>query len=273
MDDTRRRFFKLAGGALVLAAGGSIVGKAVAQDTEIPVATPAPTPAPTPTPEPPPIKKGESLKGKKWGMVIDLTKGPKSWAACQDACHSIHNVPDFGNKKDEIKWIWDAPFEGSFPLLAHEYTPHKLEENPALVLCNHCENPPCVRACPTQATFKREDGIVLMDFHRCIGCRFCVSACPYGARSLNFRDPGEFIKKVNEKFPTRMRGVVEKCNFCAERLAQGQVPACVKAAKNDALIFGDLNDPKSKIRRVLRERFTITRKNSLGTKPKVFYIV
>ncbi len=95
------------------------------------------------------------------------------------------------------------------------------------VFCNHCENPPCVRVCPTKATFQRADGIVMMDYHRCIGCRLCMAACPYGARSMNYRDPRPFIAKINPDFPTRTKGVVEKCNFCEERLAKGMLPACV----------------------------------------------
>jgi molybdopterin-containing oxidoreductase family iron-sulfur binding subunit len=111
-----------------------------------------------------------------------------------------------------------------------------------------------------------------MDFHRCIGCRFCMAACPYGARSFNFRDPEPFIKETNKEFPRRMRGVVEKCNFCAERLAVGKLPACVEAS-NGILIFGDLDDPESEVRRALKENFTIRRKQSLGTGPSVYYIV
>jgi molybdopterin-containing oxidoreductase family iron-sulfur binding subunit len=149
----------------------------------------------------------------------------------------------------------------------------KLEHAPLMVLCNHCENPPCVRACPTNATFKREsDGIVLMDFHRCIGCRFCMAACPFGARSFNYRDPRPFIAEVNKKFPTRMKGVVEKCNFCAERLAIGQLPACVEASEGK-LTFGDLYDPESEVRELIRTNYTIRRKQSLGTEPAVYYIV
>jgi len=142
------------------------------------------------------------------------------------------------------------------------------------VLCNHCENPPCVRACPTQATFKREDGIVMMDFHRCIGCRFCMAACPFGARSFNFRDPRPFIKPEEyvTEFPTRMKGVVEKCNFCNERLAVGLQPACVEAS-NGAIVFGDLNNPESEVRALLKENYTIRRKQELGTEPAVYYIV
>jgi molybdopterin-containing oxidoreductase family iron-sulfur binding subunit len=111
-----------------------------------------------------------------------------------------------------------------------------------------------------------------MDFHRCIGCRFCMAACPFGARSFNYRDPRPFIAKVNKKFPTRMKGVVEKCNFCAERLAEGLIPACVEAS-NRALTFGDLYDPKSEVRELIRTNYTIRRKQSLGTEPSVYYIV
>jgi molybdopterin-containing oxidoreductase family iron-sulfur binding subunit len=112
----------------------------------------------------------------------------------------------------------------------------------------------------------------MMDFHRCIGCRFCMVACPYGSRSFNFRDPRPFIEDINKEFPTRMKGVVEKCNFCAERLAVGKMPACVEAS-NGAIIFGDLKDPHSEVRKVLHNNFTIRRKQNLGTEPCVYYIV
>ena len=185
-------------------------------------------------------------------------------------------MPDFGadNKKDEIKWVWKDTYEHVFPEHSHYKRNDRLHDMPILTLCNHCDNPPCVRACPTKATFKNEDGVVLMDFHRCIGCRFCMAACPYGARSFNWRDPRPFIKHENPEFPTRMRGVVEKCNLCAERLAIGKIPACVEATGNTkAMIFGDLNDPNSEISRVLRSQFTIQRKPALGTNPSVFYII
>ncbi|MEE4242288.1 MAG: 4Fe-4S dicluster domain-containing protein, partial [Desulfopila sp.] len=143
-----------------------------------------------------------------------------------------------------------------------------------LVLCNHCDNPPCVRVCPTKATFKLPNGIVAMDYHRCIGCRFCMMGCPYGARSFNWFDPRDKIKAYNPDFATRTRGVVEKCNFCGERLALGQEPACVEALKESgALVFGDLNDPHSEIRQLLDKEHTIQRKPTLGTQPSIFYIV
>ena len=222
------------------------------------------------------IKEGDNvLKARQWAMVID-TRKLKSEADLEpliDVCHKIHNVPELQNKNHEIKWIWGTHYHNAFPGKAAQFLAEEVEHRPFLVLCNHCENPPCVRACPTQATWKREnDGIVFMDFHRCIGCRFCMAACPFGARSFNYRDPRPFIQETNKLFPTRMKGVVEKCNFCAERLAVGQIPACVEVS-NGALAFGDLYDPASKVRELIRTHFTIRRKQILGTEPCVYYIV
>lgn len=215
------------------------------------------------------------LAAKRWGMFIDMDKvrSEEDIKRIIHACHSIHNVPDMGNPKDEIKWIWTEKFGHAFPEQEDKYLSEKYEHRPFLVLCNHCENPPCVRVCPTKATFKRkEDGLVLMDYHRCIGCRFCMAACPYGARSFNYKDPRPFIKEVNPKFPTRMIGVVEKCTFCSERLDKGLPPACAEAS-NGAIVFGDLNNPDSEIRRLLRENYTIRRKPELGTRPGLYYKV
>jgi molybdopterin-containing oxidoreductase family iron-sulfur binding subunit len=221
------------------------------------------------------IRKGpNALKAKQWAMVID-TREIHSAADLEpliEVCHSIHNVPYLENKNHEIKWIWETEYHHAFPFVASRFTDERLHHAPFMVLCNHCENPPCVRACPTKATWKRPDGIVLMDFHRCIGCRFCMAACPFGARSFNFRDPRPFIAEVNKKFPTRMKGVVEKCNFCAERLAVGQIPACVEASEGK-LAFGDLYDPESEVRELIQTNYTIRRKQYLGTEPAVYYIV
>jgi Fe-S-cluster-containing dehydrogenase component len=217
--------------------------------------------------------------GVRLGMVIDqrVFDANRGLAQkCINACHTAHNVPDFGNKKDEIKWIFQVPYEKAFTEHSHYHRNEHLEKSNFLVFCNHCDNPPCVRACPTKATFKRKDGIVAMDYHRCIGCRFCMAACPYGMRSFNWRDPRPFIDKAtyNKEFPTRMRGVVEKCNFCVERLAKGLQPACVEACGyTGALTFGDLNDPHSAVRKLLNENYTIQRKPALGTNPSLFYII
>ena len=224
----------------------------------------------------PQVKENEkALTAKQWALVIDTAKfhGPEDMEPLIEACHKIHNVPGLENKNHEIKWIWETEYKHAFPNRPNQFLSEKVEHRPFLVLCNHCENPPCVRACPTKATFKREnDGIVMMDFHRCIGCRFCMAACPFGARSFNFRDPRPFIAKQNKEFPTRMKGVVEKCNFCADRLAVGKVPACVEAS-DGALVFGDLYDPDSEVRKLLKTRYTIRRKVSLGTEPSVYYII
>ncbi len=216
--------------------------------------------------------------GIRYGMVIDMRKlygKPDLLEKARKACHLVHNVPDFENPDNEIKWIWDVPFENAFPEHSAYHKSKVAEKNNFLVLCNHCDNPPCVRVCPTKATFKMEEtGIVAMDYHRCIGCRFCMMGCPYGARSFNWFNPREHIEVYNPEFATRTRGVVEKCNFCAERLPLGKQPACVEALKDSgALVFGDLNDPQSEIRQFLEENPTIQRKPSLGTKPSIFYIV
>ena len=223
------------------------------------------------------VARGEdALDAKQWAMVIDTRKFHSSadLEPIIEACNRVHNIPTaIENKNHEVKWIWEAHYHNAFTDKTNNFLNEEVEHRPFPLLCNHCENPPCVRACPTQATWKRErDGIVLMDFHRCIGCRFCMAACPFGARSFNFRDPRPFIRETNKKYPTRMKGVVEKCNFCAERLAVGQMPACVEAS-NGALAFGDLYDEHSEVRELLKENYTIRRKQTLGTEPSVYYIV
>lgn len=217
-------------------------------------------------------RAAEAVK-KRWGMVVRLGSCKDGCTTCIDACHRQHNVPDFGNAKDEIKWIWTIPFEESFADQRNEFFEAPLKGASVLALCNHCDNPACTRVCPTQATWKREDGIVMMDYHRCIGCRYCMAACPYGSRSFNWRDPRPFIKEINPAYPTRTKGVVEKCNFCEDRLAKGLAPACVEACPNNALVFGDLENSASDIRKLLSSQYTIRRKPGLGTEPKVFYLI
>ncbi len=228
----------------------------------------------------------EALEAKRWAMVVNQQKLDEALAAkCIEACHRVHNVPDYANPKDpkdqlspevqnryQIKWIWTDHFHNAFPGEEHDNLAEQVQHMPFLMLCNHCDNPPCVRVCPTKATFRRDDGIVMMDMHRCIGCRFCMAGCPFSARSFNWRDPRPFIKEDYPGYPTREIGVVEKCTFCAERLAQGLMPACVEAS-GGALAFGDLADPKSSVRELLRKFFTIRRKAHLGTNPQVYYIV
>lgn len=263
MEDSRRQFLKIAGIAALGLGTASTAGVLAAGGQ-------------------PHVRKGDkALKAKQWGLVINTTKLDHALTEhITEVCHKAHNVPYIDPeivgpkvaKRHEIKWIWETHFHNAFPGIGSKYMSEAVEESPFLVLCNHCEDPPCVQACPTQATFKRPDGIVIMDFHRCIGCRFCMAACPYGSRSFNFRDPRPFIKETNLAFPTRAKGVVEKCNLCAERLAVGQPPACVEASEG-AIVFGDLEDSHSEIREVLREHYTIRRKVLLGTGPAVYYII
>jgi len=218
-------------------------------------------------------KLAGAVTSTRWGMAIDTAKCLKepNCTKCIEACDHAHNVPQLPDPRHAVKWIWKEPFDRAFLNQIDEYSP--LRAAPVMVLCNHCDDPPCVRVCPTQATWKRSDGIVDMDWHRCIGCRYCMAACPYGSRSFNWQDPRPYIHDPNPDFPTRTKGVVEKCNFCAERLADGKPPACVAACPEKALIFGNMADPQSEIRELLRSRRHIRRKPELGTRPQVFYIV
>jgi Fe-S-cluster-containing dehydrogenase component len=253
MKIDRRKFIK-AGGAATLVMSALPVAQALAEK----------------------VHGREQVGEVKWAMAIDVRACWEHQRAgcrrCIDACHHEYNVPDMGATKDEIKWIWSAPFTEVFPEY-HGLVEEDLRGSAALALCNHCENAPCVRVCPTKATFQSKTGITIMDYHRCIGCRYCMAACPYGARSFNFRDPRPFIKEVNPSFPTREKGVVEKCNFCAERLVDGLKPLCVEVCPHKALYFGNLKDPESEIRKVLKERFSLQRKAELGTEPKVYYLI
>ncbi len=263
MDENRRSFLKRIGLAAAAAGCGfpllGAAGKAVEGYLEVP-----------------------STPGKQWGMVIDVEKCLREEVrrACTEACRRAHNVPQIPDPEHEIKWIWSESYQKAFPEEDHRYLAQSLRDKPVLVLCNHCTHPACVKVCPTEATFKRaSDGIVMMDMHRCIGCRYCMAACPYGARSFNWQDPRPYLDGAHlSSYPTRTKGVVEKCTFCAERLAVGLEPACVEAARKvpggqDALVFGDLTDANSPVSRLLRQKVAICRRPALGTGPNVFYIV
>ena len=217
--------------------------------------------------------RAPALTARRWAMVVDAKKCYDDCTDCMTACHTAHNVPAIENPMHEVKWIWPERFEKVFPAESHPRIPEAVRKQIGPVLCNHCDNPPCVRVCPTGATFRRTDGIVMMDSHRCIGCKICLAACPYGARSINFVNPRPFIRNLNPDFPTRSKGVIEKCNFCEERLARGILPACVIACREKALVFGDVDNPQSKVSQILDRKFSIRRRAELGTKPQVYYIL
>ncbi len=213
--------------------------------------------------------------GRRWAMAVDVEKclRAEECTKCTAVCNRAHNIPAIADRAHELKWIWKERFDETFREQTGGYANQALGDKPVMVLCNHCDNPPCARVCPTEATWKRDDGVVMMDWHRCIGCRYCVAACPYGSRSFNWFDPRPHIAQLDPDFPTRTKGVVETCNFCEERLAVGRPPACVEVCPEHALVFGDLHDPTSTVRQVLASRFAIRRRTELGTGPAVYYLV
>ncbi len=257
MNITRKKFLQVTGISVLAVVGDKLAGTCARAMQSSPQAS------------------SQALHASRWAMVLDLNKcaQKEGCTRCIEACHSIHNVPRFDDPRHRVEWIWKTPFRNAFPSEENSYRPATLKDLPVPLFCNHCDNPPCVRVCPTQATWKRADGIVMMDWHRCIGCRYCMAACPYGSRSFNWMDPRLHLAHEDPDFPTRTKGVVEKCNFCEERLARGELPACVKACPQEAMIFGDLLDGKSQVRQLLGSRYAIQRKPELGTRPEVFYIV
>jgi molybdopterin-containing oxidoreductase family iron-sulfur binding subunit len=253
MKVTRKEFLLLGSAALLGVGAGKAVGALGG-------------PAAPENPGPKPVR---------WGMVIDTRACAEQGDCqkCRSACHQAHNVPEIPEPRQEVKWIWKEARAKVFPLERHPYAPQAKAAPPLPVMCNHCAQPRCVQVCPTRATWKRQDGIVMMDYHRCIGCRYCMAACPYGARSFNFVDPRPHVAGGNPEYPTRTKGVVEKCDFCQERLAEGRQPACVEGCPGKALVFGDLNDEQSAVRQLLRERLAVQRRPELGTGPAVFYLI
>lgn len=196
----------------------------------------------------------------RYGMVIDL-KTCIGCNACTMACKAEHATPS--------KVFYAKVLEkevGKFPAARRIFLP---------VLCNHCENPICRDVCPTGATYKREDGIVMVDYDKCIGCRACMEACPYWARTYYEGNgayyPGERtpFEEVKQNFP---EGVVMKCNFCAHRVDQGIDPACVQTCPTDCRIFGDLEDPASEVSRLVAERKGRQLLAEKGLSPSVYYI-
>jgi len=206
----------------------------------------------------------------KWGMVIDLSK-------CVGCDYCVYACQATNDTRDDMRWnirVTDVTPQGE---VFHVTRP-----------CLHCHHAPCVSVCPVGATYVREDGIVVMDYDKCIGCRYCQTACPYGARSFNWDERSDTNPHSSEwgraEVPRRPRGVVEKCTFCIHRidagLAQGLMPgvdpeatpACVNICPVNARFFGNLNDPDSPISRVLAANPTLRLREDLGTEPAVYYI-
>ncbi len=196
---------------------------------------------------------------QRWGLLIDVNKCKPDCNACVTACNDYNGLARTGRPEIDPQWIRKVTLKD----------PQTGAISSAPVMCQHCAEAPCVYVCPTGASFKRADGIVLVDKHICIGCRYCMMACPYKARS--FIHYNEENQKVNN--PSG-RGTVEGCTLCVDRVDAGERPACVDACAKDghgALIFGDLNDPESEISKALRGLPTVKLRADLETDPGVQY--
>jgi molybdopterin-containing oxidoreductase family iron-sulfur binding subunit len=184
----------------------------------------------------------EAVTGSvRWGMLIDTNKCEDGCTDCVDACNTVHGLTGHGRPQTDTQYIRKVT-------LREISTGHELS---LPMMCQHCEHPPCVDVCPTGASFKRKDGIVLVDKHICIGCRYCMMACPYKARSFVHEE----LENQTLNAP-RGKGTVESCTMCVHRVDNGDIPACVEACnkgKHDAMIFGDLNDPNSHISKALKK--------------------
>lgn len=205
----------------------------------------------------------------RYGMVIDL-KRCIGCHTCSVACRYENNVP-VGNWWNRVYTEGgaepDTPY-GEFPNVTLNWLP---------VACQHCDDPACAKACPVGATYKdAETGVVRQDYDKCIGCRMCMSACPYpGVRSFNWEEPKYVIGPDfgSADAPRHQNHVVEKCTFCYQRITRGEQPACMEACPQRARFWGDLDDPNSEVSQLLKERSSSQLLPERGTEPSTYYIV
>jgi len=212
-----------------------------------------------------------------FGYALNISKC-KGYRKCVDACVEENNQ----GRDTQIQYIRVLEMErGSMNLEEsnHYYDPETVPQKGKFympVQCMQCENPPCVRACPVKATWMETDGVVVIDYDWCIGCRYCMTACPYWARHFNWNEPElppEELNPITHYLGNRPRskGVMEKCMFCVQRTRKGQQPACMEACPTGARIFGNLLDPESEIRYILENKTVFRLKEDLGTEPKFWY--
>jgi len=223
------------------------------------------------------IKDYPERKDVKFVYALNLTKciGCRK---CVDACVKENNQ----SRDPQIQYIKVLEMEnGSFNLEKsnQHYDPETVPQKGKFympVQCQHCDNPPCVKACPVEATWKASDGIVEIDYEWCIGCRYCQAACPYEARHFNFATPQIPPEEINPNqgyLSNRIRpyGVVEKCNFCSHRTRQGLLPACLEVCPTGSRKFGNILDPESEVSIIMREKRIYVLKEELNTMPSFIY--
>ncbi|KAB2968985.1 MAG: 4Fe-4S dicluster domain-containing protein [Thermoanaerobaculia bacterium] len=222
----------------------------------------------------------------RWGMTIDLDRCT-GCGACMAACHQENNLAaagrEQGGERDRaFHWMRLLPVvSGTAPEVQVRFLP---------VTCMQCDDPPCVRVCPVHATYLGDEGIVGQVYARCIGCRYCMAACPYNVKVFNWytpRWPGELVRKANPDVSLRPKGVVEKCTFCHHRILRAReearaeqrelrdgevVPACAESCPARAITFGDLDDPQSRVSQLARSPRAFRLHEDLGTRPKVYYL-
>ncbi|MCG5547786.1 sulfate reduction electron transfer complex DsrMKJOP subunit DsrO [Halorhodospira halochloris] len=244
---SRRRFLLQA-----LGAGGAVAGMTVAPGVVL-ISTAADT---NDTAANPPGAGADAAK--RWGLLIDTRRCAEDCTACISACQQENGWEEPRDPDKDPQWIRKMKLTG------------QREEPISLpLMCQHCKHPPCASVCPTQATFKRADGIVLVDKHRCIGCRYCMIACPFQARFMPQRPLGT----ASPNHP-RAKGAAEGCTLCVQRIDRGEQPACVERCAeqgNKALLFGDLNDPQSSISQALRQSGGSTIRADQRLEPAVHY--
>ena len=228
---------------------------------------------------------GETPATYKWGMAVDLDRCT-GCEACVTACRAENNIPTVGadeaGRGRAIHWIRvERYWEGEFPDVRVRFRP---------VLCQHCDNAPCEPVCPTYASYHTEEGLNAQVYNRCIGTRYCGNACSYNVRFFNYFNP-EWEKpldlQLNPDVSVREVGVMEKCTFCIQRINTARIdataagerigdgalqPACAQSCTANALVFGDLNDPESRVSRLSRSPRGETLLGDLGTEPSVTYL-
>ena len=214
------------------------------------------------------------IEGVVFGYALNISKC-KGVRRCVEACMAENNQ----SRDSQIQYIRVLEMDyGRMDLtLSDGYYSAESVPRPGKfylpIQCMQCENPPCVKACPVEATWKEADGIVVIDYNWCIGCRYCMTACPYWARHFNWNQPQVPAKEINTDTHylsnrPRVKGVMEKCTFCLQRTRKGRQPACLEACPTGARIFGNLLDPNSDIRYVIENKTVFRLKEDLGTEPK-----